>query len=344
MEETAIDDVVLGAPFDDDPNAVSDAPPAIAVALDPQPTESPLLRVEAGCAWDKENHSCAYDSVIMVLWFVRRKASPRWRNKWQQQAPEWNNPFETAFGSLITMAQNRRTSKKALSHAFDSLRETFRDKLSAINPGYFRRHGAVPASVCRILGHIFSNSTEHEPCLEQVVTCDWCGTSTPYRCSFTLLGTSTLLDAYLDEDDTSPFLPLQTAVTRYIQHISRVPWPRTHCTTCSKSLRVESLSMPETAWLWIELCDAVSPIAPSPRLVFGLQDQQRAYTLQAIIYLGGGHFTARLSDRSGTWWKYDGMWRSGTPRVDYVEDEIDLLENDGRRAAFLLYFDADLQY
>ena len=102
--------------------------------------------------------------------------------------------------------------------------------------------------------------------------------------------------------------------------------------------------MPETVWLWIKLCDAVSPITPSPRLVFGLWDQQWAYTLQAIIHIGGGHFTVRLSNQSGAWWKYDGMWRSGAPCVDHVEDEIDLLENDGRRAAFLLYFNADLQF
>ena len=119
MEETAIDDIMLGAPLNNDPNATSDAPPAAITALDPQSTETPLLRVEAGCAWDKENHSCAYNSVIMVFWFVCRKASPGWRNKWRQQAPEWNDLFETAFGLLNTMAQNKWTSKKALSHAFD---------------------------------------------------------------------------------------------------------------------------------------------------------------------------------------------------------------------------------
>ena len=99
--------------------------------------------------------------------------------------------------------------------------------------------------------------------------------------------------------------------------------------------------MPETTWLWIELSDDVSPVTPSPRLVFGLQGQRQVYTLQAVIYLGGDHFTARFLDKSATWWKYDGMWNFGAPRVDYIEDEVDLLENDGRHAAFLVYCRVD---
>jgi len=33
----------------------------------------------------------------------------------------------------------------------------------------------------------------------------------------------------------------------------------------------------------------------------------------------------------------------GAPRVDHIEDEADLLENNNRRAAFLLYRRADFQ-
>ena len=95
--------------------------------------------------------------------------------------------------------------------------------------------------------------------------------------------------------------------------------------------------MPETMWVWIELCDEVSPITPSSCLVFGLQDQQQVYTLQAVIYLGGGHFTAWLLDQSATWWNYDGMWRFGMLHVDHVKDEVGLLKNGNQQVAFLVY-------
>jgi hypothetical protein len=141
---------------------------------------------------------------------------------------------------------------------------------------------------------------------------------------------------------TGSLLPLQTAVTRCVERFSQEP-QRDHCSACSGPLRVESLSIPETMWLWIELDDLVSPIIPSPRLVFGFRDQRQAYTLQAVIYFGGVHFTARLFDRADTWWKYDSQWKFGAPRVDRVKDEIDLLDNDGRRAAFLLYSRVDFE-
>jgi len=181
-----------------------------------------------------------------------------------------------------------------------------------------------------------------EPHLEQVAACDRCHTLRPMHCLFGLLGSSDLLDIHHHKGDIGPFLPLQTMVTRYIQYASHEP-QHNRCYTCSGQLRVKSLSMPEMTWLWIELCDDVSPITPSPRLVFGLWDQRQVYALQAVIYLGGEHFTARLLDQSATWWKYDGMWEFGVPRVDRVKDEVDLLKKDDRRAAFLVYCRVDCQ-
>jgi len=270
----------------------------------------------------------------MSFWFIYKESSSGWRNGWRRQASEWGNFLGAAFDSLLAMAQNAQTSQAALSRKFTSFRETFRDKLSQVNPAYFRRHGMVTASVCKILGHILGGSAEYEPHLNQVVACDWCGISMDDRCSFPLLGSTQMLNEYLNEDDISP-LPLQTAVTRFIQRASWEP-QRNRCHTCHRPLRVESLSIPEMAWLWIELGDVISPVIPSSHLVFGLYHQQ-VYILQAVIYSGRNHFTARLSDQLAVWRKYDGMWRFGAPRVDHVEDEADLLENDDRRAAFLLY-------
>jgi len=348
VEDTAIDDVVLGAPLDRDSSTTNNilhlpAISPIATPIpNPRPTEPLHPRIEAGCVWDSDNWSCAYDAVFMSFWSMYRKSSPSWRSKWKQQAPKWNDSLGAAFDSLLSMARNDRTSQVALSRKFTLFRDMFRDELSRTNPVYFRRHGTVQASVCRILGHIFGTSIESEPHLDQVLACDQCDISIYERCSFSLIGSTQLLDGYLNEDDVGPFLPLQTAVTRYIQHISQEP----HCDccrTCSGPLGVESVSIPEMAWLWVELCDLVSPVVPSLRLVFGLQDQRQVYTLQAVIYQGGNHFTARLSNESSTWWKCDGRWRLGAPRVDRGVSEVDLLENDGRRAAFLLYCRADFQ-
>ena len=319
------------------------AHPTTTIAHRSKPTASDPQhhQIEAGCVWDRDNWSCSYDTVFMSFWFIYRKSSPGWRDKWRQQAPKWNGFFGEAFNSLLLMVQTK-PSREALSRKFTSFRETFRNNLSHINPVYFPRRGQVLTSVCRIFNHIFSRSIEAEPYLKQVVACDWCGSSTPMHYSFSLLGSSGFLEGYHHENDTGPFLPLQTALTRHVQHVSQEPGPG-HCKTCYGELRVESLSMPETMWLWIELCDIISPVTPSPRLVFDLQDQRQVYTLQAVIYIGGGHFTAQFLHQSATWWKYDDMWRFGAPCIDHIEDEVDLLKNDDRRAAFLVYCRADCQ-
>ena len=331
--------------------AVDDVPclptggPVVAVAPNSQLTEPLHPRVIAGCVWDGDNWSCAYDAVFMAFWSIYKKSPPGWRDKWILQAPEWNRPLKTAFDSLLMMAQDERTSQATMYREFNSYRETFRNALSRVNLTYFRRLGKVTITVARVLTHIFGSPVqESQPYLDQLVTCDTCRTPAHCNCSFSLLGSLELLGRYLTEGDTGPRLSLQEAINRYIHINSQIPHIA-RCTSCSGPVRVESLSIPEMAWFWIELCNSISPISPSPQLVFDLQGQRQVYTLQAIIYHGANHFTARLSDELETWWKYDGVWdtRAGVLRVDRVEHEVDLLELDGRRAGFLLYCQADLQ-
>ena len=340
-EETAIDDVVLGAPLDEGPSTLHKilhsptADPIITVACSPQQSHP---RNEAGCTWDVENWSCAYDVVFMSFWSIYQNSSSGWRNKWMQQAPKWSSFLGAAFDSLLTTVRNPGVSQAMLSREFTSFREAFRDELSLINPTYFRRHGPVTASVCQVLLHIFDDSAGREPHLNQAVNCDHCGISTHARCSFSSLGSTEMLGGYFDEHENGP-LPLQMAVTRFIQRASQESW-RHRCPSCSGTLGVESLSIPELPWLWFELSDTVSPIIITPRLVFGLHHQRQVYTLQAVIYIGGNHFTARFFDQQATWWNYNDMREFGAPSVEHINDEADLLENDGRRAAFLLYCQA----
>jgi hypothetical protein len=61
-EETAADNITLGAPLNEDSNTA---------------------QTRAGCVWDGGNWSCAYDAVFMSFWFIYRGSSPGWRNEWK---------------------------------------------------------------------------------------------------------------------------------------------------------------------------------------------------------------------------------------------------------------------
>ena len=68
-----------------------------------------------------------------------------------------------------------------------------------------------------------------------------------------------------------------------------------------------------------------------------LSGQRFIYDLHSVIYIGAGHFTARIRSPSNEWWSYDGMWKFGASRRDHVQITEDLLYNGRRHAAFLIY-------
>jgi len=78
-------------------------------------------------------------------------------------------------------------------------------------------------------------------------------------------------------------------------------------------------------------------IVPSLALTFNSPSQQLGYSLRAIIYAGGYHFSVRFREQSGRWWKHDGQVASGVPQPDDVQSEAELLMNDTRFAYILIY-------
>ena len=94
--------------------------------------------------------------------------------------------------------------------------------------------------------------------------------------------------------------------------------------------------MATLTWIWFEIFPDTR-VSPSLTLVFDQFDEPRIFTLTAVVYLGGIHFTTRWRDRSGVWWKYDGRERHGTPVIDTINDESDLRQYDRRRMCSLIY-------
>lgn len=94
--------------------------------------------------------------------------------------------------------------------------------------------------------------------------------------------------------------------------------------------------MPATPWIWFER-ESASPAGPSLTITFCSPPQQLTYSLRAIIYSGGSHFTVRFRDGSGGWWQDDGQLASGIPQPDNIQSEAELLLNNERFANILIY-------
>jgi hypothetical protein len=114
------------------------------------------------------------------------------------------------------------------------------------------------------------------------------------------------------------------------------------CGRCSGDHIQSIWSMAALTWIWFEIYPNVS-VLPSLALTFDQFGEPRTFTLTAVVYLGGAHFTARWRDHLGVWWKHDGRKHHGSPVVDVINSESDLCECNGRRMCYLIYsFEHDI--
>ena len=132
------------------------------------------------------------------------------------------------------------------------------------------------------------------PYLEQHLICSDCGT-------FSLAELKTCFLTVGFEYDRRTPISLGAVWDRFIQHSRTDPSQREAlCRCCQGQNKVQGLDMPNVPWIWFER-EKDSPVEPSLTLTFNSPPQRLSYSLRAIIYAGGNHFTTRFRDRSGRW-------------------------------------------
>ena len=281
----------------------------------------------AGCVWTEEDWSCPYDAAFMVFWTLYEQSPASWRTDWAQRAPDWNTPLSNNFDHLIILAD---TSVDIQDHTkwFSRYRDRFRDQLSRMNPRAFPRRGKSSASVSRILEIISGQASG--PYLEQHLICTSCRTL-----SQTERDIWPLVIGYKGKNKNPVWL--HAVWTELIRNLERTAArPRVTCSHCHSPNEVQELKMPDVPWIWFERGE-YSPIWPSLALTFDSRPQRLDYSLRAIIYAGGNHFTVRFRNQSGVWWKHDGREASGVPQPEHIQSEAGLLMNGTRFACMLIY-------
>ena len=284
-------------------------------------------RYSAGCKWTRENWSCPYDAMLMFLWSLYEQSSAGWRDEWVPHAIDWNGPLANNFDHLILLSD---TPVDAHDRAiwFSHYRDSFRDQLSDVDPHSFPRTGPVLASVSQILEVVFPRYDG--PCLEQDLVCSGCGmpSDTEIDIRYVAQGPSRNRPAVTS---------LHTVWENFVESRRTNPIAQKHeCDSCGGQNEVEGLKMQEAPWIWFEHRRS-SPVEPSLSLAFNSPSQQLTYSLRSIIYFGGNHFTVRLREQSGRWWKHDDQIASGVPQPDNIQSASELLTNNGRFASIFIY-------
>jgi len=284
------------------------------------------LPYTAGCVWT-EDWSCPYDAVFMAFWTLYEQSLGSWRDDWVQHVPDWNVPLKNNFDHLIILAD---TPVDVQDHAtwFSRYRDRFRDHLSHTDPESFPRSGPVPASVSHILEVMFGRVAG--PYLEQHLLCGDCGVLSQAEREIRYLAVN-----YGQGNKTPVWL--NTVWTEFVHRNKTVAaQSRLRCSHCGGPNKVHVLKMPDLPWIWFER-GQYSPVWPSLTLTFDSPSQQLNYSLRAIIYSGGKHFSVRFRAKSGEWWRQDGLVASGVPELDDIHSEADLLMNGTRFAYIVIY-------
>ena len=284
-------------------------------------------RYTAGCTWVMEDWSCSYDAIFMSFWSIYEQSSADWRDDWRRQSQDWNTPLSNNFDHLIILT-GTLVDAHGCAEWFSRYRDHFRGQLFQNNSVLFPRRGPVSASASRILEVTFGRDTG--PYLEQALICPNCGglSQAEIETRFLTAGFG---------NDRKGLVPLQTVWDSFIRcSATRVFHHGANCSRCRSRNEVQTIKMPGTPWIWFER-ERHSPILSSLTLTFNSPIQWPRYSLRAIIYAGGNHFTARFRDRSGSWWNHDGQLFSGVPQPNDIQSEAELLVNGTRFACIYIY-------
>lgn len=279
---------------------------------------------EAGCSWTANDYSCAYDAVFMALFSIYRRSSLPWQKSWQAESAV--NKFLVEQFNWIFEGFALDLDSFALSAHFSECRDKFCDWMFAVDSQKFPRHGRHLVGVSNILEY-FSDQHNHSADLECIQLCSnpACPPTIVTR-SFSFMCSPSVIRKF---GDPYSAISVQSVVTQQLAFLLGRPLT-SKCSRCSGDHIQSSWSVTTLTWIWFEIPEGTR-ISPSLTLAFDKLGEPRTFTLMAVVYLGGAHFTTRWRDRSGIWWKHDGLERRGSPVVDTINNESDLRWCDSRR-------------
>jgi hypothetical protein len=305
-----------------------------------------ITPVYAGCTWDNVDWSCAYDSVVMTVFYSYLFFSVPSRQTWRELTP-LNRALAQSFDSLISSP-----TRMSSGNEYNIIRNGLRDFLSSRDPDRFPRHGAVGAPVDLIFDYL---SLRNLGALTVMYTCP----SLPICGPPSLIPTDHNLPLILNNvrwtewssapQDIMDKAPIQTWINNALrsrqEDTDLIP-PSIPCDAPCDSARHSTICLTSPPpLLTIEVTPGTYPtVLPSMTLKIPGPQRVENYTLRAVIYLGQFHFTARMFDLQGNVWSHDGRKNNGRPWLDNScgsstngIDRERITTFDGRSAYLYLY-------
>lgn len=277
-------------------------------------SRSPYKITHAGCRWNPNDWSCAYDTVFMSLYAC-----------YLLLTPETNMPFIhsstlsrllwKSFGDLESLLSTTTAS-------FDYQRDQFRKALFEVNGRAFPISGREEACLADIIDCIFGNTViyhiEVKSCSAECIHCS--GSMQVILPSFIVIEKShcVSLRQYLYSWLTEQFPTIRYNYPLF--HHRNCGAIETACERDDTVIEAAGINGQTHSGCQPVLAFELHPIEcwalPDVLLQTPSVSKTCQYRLAAIIYHGNNHFAARLLLPDLTLWKYDGQLNGGTPVYD----------------------------
>ena len=281
--------------------------------------QSPL-----GLTWDEKDYSCAYDSLLTVLYHIWNEGQLK-HKAYFKNGSQWIQMLDSKFTSLLNKICT-----------FKSVRDYIRSKLNHKKPLQYR-YGKNYTDIDELVRDFTSSKsyvTSHLHCRN-------CRFTTKNQCSY--------LSDYTAVGWSSPdreSLQNAASVQVYLDY-KIIKKDEITDKTCLKCRHFTKKDFPLYNTQHIDKLPTVLMFALAPwidinqRLQFDISNSKKEYILKGIIYSNGNHFTARLVDESLTVWYHDGQTTQSLCRRENSlmrTDDVVPLKTIGQYRAILAFY------
>ncbi|KAI0357519.1 hypothetical protein OH77DRAFT_1398804 [Trametes cingulata] len=263
----------------------------------------PLTRgsVLRGLAWDPVNWSCAYDSLLTVLWNIYCEDRDQFVAKMSS--------LTASMDVLIACFSNVNRDMSNL----EGQRDTFRDALAGIDGVRFPRSGRCLVAVSDIMEELLKRDGGYG---YRGMRCVSCGRVQRGGREIGSVFSSGLLYRQIAGE------------------------PTTTCAYCG-GLGMASVigeCVPFVICLELYPASGRPHVWLDRSFHMSMNSVTRYWKLRGLIYWGANHFTCRFVDHNGMVWYHDGVSCGQNCEVEGQVGEVDLLEARGRSLSHLVYY------
>jgi hypothetical protein len=227
-----------------------------------------------GLRWDKDNWSCAYDSLFSILY-----------NIWAESPEKWTKRFKS-IGNIHLSSLTDGFKMVKLHMSLENVRDNIRIKLNEMDSAKFPM-GEVGISVVTLAMEML------KPQDIVAYSCFVCS-----ACNFTGPNCDDNLTYVLHADHTA-----SDSTSKWVNKLQQNN--DAECPNCNGQLfqRFCYKKTPNLLILDYPFCD----IETSHMIAYKANGKTEFMDLKGVVYYGAYHFTSRFISDSGIIWYHDGM-------------------------------------